>query len=51
MQTYVPGYRLLNEPQFDEPSMHSGGRAVVTTFVEVEGAGTTCRRTRAISTS
>ena len=27
VQTYVPGYRLLNEPQFDEPSMHSGGQA------------------------
>ncbi|WP_374024208.1 acetaldehyde dehydrogenase (acetylating) [Mycobacterium sp. HNNTM2301] len=39
VQTYVPGYRLLNEPQFDEPSLHSGGQAVVTTFVEVEGAG------------
>src|ERR1700712_3574705 len=39
VQTYVPGYRLLNQPQFDEPSMHSGGQALVTTFVEVEGAG------------
>ncbi|MEU0539946.1 acetaldehyde dehydrogenase (acetylating) [Nocardia sp. NPDC005978] len=39
VQTYVPGYRLLNEPQFDEPSVNSGGRALVTTFVEVEGAG------------
>ena len=39
VQSYVPGYRLLNEPQFDEPSLNSGGRAVVTTFVEVEGAG------------
>src|SRR6187549_2065302 len=39
VQTYVPGYRLLNEPQFDDPSTHSGGQAVVTTFVEVEGAG------------
>jgi acetaldehyde dehydrogenase len=39
VQTYVPGYRLLNEPQFDDPSMHSGGQALVTTFVEVEGAG------------
>ena len=39
VQTYVPGYRLLNEPQFDEPSMNSGGQAVVTTFIEVEGAG------------
>lgn len=39
LQTYVPGYRLLNEPQFDEPSINSGGQALVTTFVEVEGAG------------
>jgi acetaldehyde dehydrogenase len=39
VQTYVPGYRLLNEPQFDDPSVNSGGQAVVTTFVEVEGAG------------
>ncbi|OBF87979.1 acetaldehyde dehydrogenase (acetylating) [Mycobacterium sp. 852002-51163_SCH5372311] len=39
VQSYVPGYRLLNDPQFDEPSINSGGRAVVTTFVEVEGAG------------
>jgi acetaldehyde dehydrogenase len=39
VQTYVPGYSLLNEPQFDPPSMNSGGRAMVTTFVEVEGAG------------
>jgi len=39
VQTYVPGYRLLNEPQFDAPSLHSGGYATVTTFVEVEGAG------------
>ncbi len=35
----MPGYRLLNEPQFDEPSMYSGGNHLVTTFVEVEGAG------------
>ncbi|WP_280259922.1 acetaldehyde dehydrogenase (acetylating) [Nocardia abscessus] len=39
VQTYVPGYRLLNEPQFDDPSVNSGGRALVTTFLEVEGAG------------
>ena len=39
VQTYVPGYRLLNEPQFDEPSINSGGQALVTTFIEVEGAG------------
>ncbi|MFC6010026.1 acetaldehyde dehydrogenase (acetylating) [Nocardia lasii] len=36
---YVPGYRLLNEPQFDEPSVVSGGLAKVSVFVEVEGAG------------
>jgi acetaldehyde dehydrogenase len=39
VQTYVPGYRLLNEPQFDDPSVNSGGQALVTTFIEVEGAG------------
>lgn len=39
IQQYVPGYRLLNEPQFDDPSVVSGGYATVTTFVEVEGAG------------
>jgi acetaldehyde dehydrogenase len=39
VQTYVPGYRLLNEPQFDDPSINSGGHALVTTFIEVEGAG------------
>ena len=39
VQSYVPGYRLLNEPQFDEPSLNSGGQALVTTFIEVEGAG------------
>ncbi|WP_099020531.1 acetaldehyde dehydrogenase (acetylating) [Mycolicibacterium palauense] len=39
VQTYVPGYRLLNEPQFDEPSVVNGGNHVVTIFVEVEGAG------------
>ncbi len=39
VQTYVPGYRLLNEPQFDEPTVINGGNHLVTTFVEVEGAG------------
>jgi acetaldehyde dehydrogenase len=39
VQTYVPGYRLLNDPQFDEPSVVNGGNHVVTTFIEVEGAG------------
>jgi acetaldehyde dehydrogenase len=37
--TYVPGYRLLVDPQFDEPSASTGGMAKVSTFVEVEGAG------------
>jgi acetaldehyde dehydrogenase len=36
---YVPGYRLLVDPQFDEPSAATGGMAKVSTFVEVEGAG------------
>ena len=39
VQEYVPGYRLLQEPQFDPPvGLHAGpdaGRV----FVEVEGAG------------
>jgi acetaldehyde dehydrogenase len=39
VQTYVPGYRLLNEPQFDEPTVFNGGNHLVTTFIEVEGAG------------
>lgn len=39
IQHYVPGYRLLNEPQFDPPSVISGGMAKVSVFVEVEGAG------------
>jgi acetaldehyde dehydrogenase len=36
---YVPGYRLLDEPQFDPPSAATGGMARVCVFVEVEGAG------------
>lgn len=39
IQEYVPGYRLLQEPQFDPPSEISGGMARVAIFVEVEGAG------------
>ncbi|MEZ4333695.1 MAG: acetaldehyde dehydrogenase (acetylating) [Myxococcota bacterium] len=35
VQSYVPGYRLAAEPQFDE----IGGRRRVAVFVEVEGAG------------
>jgi acetaldehyde dehydrogenase len=37
--SYVPGYRLLQEPQFDEPSDLNGGRTIVSVFLEVEGAG------------
>ena len=36
---YVPGYRLLSEPQFDPPSAVTGGLTRVGVFVEVEGAG------------
>ena len=39
IQSYVPGYRLLQDPQFDPPSMVNGGMARVSIFVEVEGAG------------
>ncbi|MEU8247267.1 acetaldehyde dehydrogenase (acetylating) [Nonomuraea sp. NPDC048916] len=37
--SYVPGYRLRAEPQFDDPTPVSGGLARVAVFVEVEGAG------------
>ena len=37
--SYVPGYRLRAEPQFDDPTSMSGGLARVAVFVEVEGAG------------
>ncbi len=33
-----PATGCCNEPQFDEPSVVNGGRHVVTTFLEVEGA-------------
>jgi acetaldehyde dehydrogenase len=36
---YVPGYRLLQEPQFDPPSAATGGSTRVAIFVEVEGKG------------
>jgi acetaldehyde dehydrogenase len=36
---YVPGYRLLNDPQFDPPSPATGGRTRVAIFIEVAGAG------------
>jgi acetaldehyde dehydrogenase len=38
VETYVPGYRLVAEPQFDVPFGDTGqGRVAV--FIEVEGAG------------
>ena len=39
VQAYVPGYRLLQEPQFDDPSEATRGLTKVSIFVEVEGAG------------
>jgi acetaldehyde dehydrogenase len=36
---YVPGYRLLQEPQFDPPSAATGGATRVAIFVEVAGMG------------
>jgi acetaldehyde dehydrogenase len=39
VQDYVPGYRLLQEPQIDEPSAATQGNVKVSIFVEVEGAG------------
>ena len=39
VQEYVPGYRLLQEPQIDDPSPATQGRTKVSIFVEVEGAG------------
>jgi acetaldehyde dehydrogenase len=37
--TYVPGYRLLQEPQIDQPSPETRGAKKISIFVEVEGAG------------
>jgi acetaldehyde dehydrogenase len=39
VQEYVPGYRLLQEPQIDDPSPATQGQTRVAIFVEVEGAG------------
>jgi acetaldehyde dehydrogenase len=39
VQEYVPGYRLLQEPQIDDPSPATQGQTKVAIFVEVEGAG------------
>lgn len=39
VSSYVPGYRLLREPQFDGPSDEGRGQGRVTILVEIEGAG------------
>ena len=39
VQEYVPGYRLLQEPQVDDPSPATRGQTKVSIFVEVEGVG------------
>ncbi len=39
VQEYVPGYRLLQEPQVEPPSDYTKGNTLVSVFVEVEGAG------------
>jgi acetaldehyde dehydrogenase len=39
VQEYVPGYRLLQEPQIDGPSAATQNQTKVSIFVEVEGAG------------
>jgi acetaldehyde dehydrogenase len=36
---YVPGYRLVAEPQFDEPRSDWDGNGRVTVLLQVEGAG------------
>jgi acetaldehyde dehydrogenase len=36
---YVPGYRLVAEPQFDDPRPEWDGQGRVTVLLEVEGAG------------
>lgn len=37
--TYVPGYRLVVEPQFDDPRPEWGGQARVTVLLEITGNG------------
>ena len=38
VQQYVPGYRLLQDPQFDPPTAYTRGQPGGV-FIEVEGAG------------
>jgi acetaldehyde dehydrogenase len=39
VQAYVPGYRLVAEPQFDDPQKGWNGRGRVSVFLEVRGNG------------
>ncbi|MGI9084918.1 MAG: acetaldehyde dehydrogenase (acetylating) [Aeromicrobium sp.] len=39
VQKYVPGYRLLQDAQFDDASPATMGKTKVSVFVEIEGAG------------
>jgi acetaldehyde dehydrogenase len=39
VQAYVPGYRLVAEPQFDDPQKGWDGRGRVSVFLEVRGNG------------
>jgi acetaldehyde dehydrogenase len=39
VQTYVPGYRMKADPQFDDPQPSWSGNARVATFLEVRGNG------------
>jgi acetaldehyde dehydrogenase len=39
VREYVPGYRLVADPQFDEPLPEWGGNARVSLFLEVSGSG------------
>ncbi len=39
VQEYVPGYRLLQDAQFDDASPATQGMTKVSIFVEIEGAG------------
>ena len=52
VQEYVPGYRLLQEPQFDDPSAgHPGPDQGQRSSSRSRAPATTCRRTPATSTS
>ncbi len=51
VQTYVPGYRLKNEPIFEVRETPEGRKTLVAMLLEVTGAGDFSRLTRGTSTS